>query len=71
MLFALRHPDCRSGPCLVWRVTGGGRAARAAGPASTTASSIAAAQQGGMGAVCDMELWRERIAARPGDPRCG
>jgi pimeloyl-ACP methyl ester carboxylesterase len=63
LLFALRHPqDVRS--LLLWRVTGGRFAAERLAN-QYYGQFIAAAQQGGMAAVCEMEHFRERIAARP------
>ena len=62
VLFALRYPGLVRG-LMLWRVTGGRFAAqRLAG--NYYGQFIAAAEQGGMAAVCEMEHFRERIAAR-------
>lgn len=63
ILFALRHPAATQG-LLLWRVTGGGRAARRLAQ-RYYGDPIAAAQQRGMAAVCEMEHFRERIEERP------
>jgi len=63
ILFALRHPASVQG-LLLWRVTGGGRAARRLAQ-RYYGDPIAAAQQGGMAAVCQMEHFKERIEERP------
>lgn len=63
IVFALRHPSVTQG-LLLWRVTGGGRAARRLAK-RYYGDPIAAAQQGGMAAVCEMEHFRERIEERP------
>lgn len=63
LLFYLRHrADVRG--LLLFRVTGGAFAAERL-PENYYAQFIRAAEQGGMSAVCAMEHWRERIAARP------
>ncbi len=63
ILFALRHPEAAQG-LLLWRVTGGGRAARRLAQ-RYYGEPIEAAQQGGMAAVCAMEFFKERIEERP------
>lgn len=63
LLFALRHPEAVKG-LLLWRVTGGRFACERLAH-EYYGQYIEAAQKGGMVAVCDMEHWRERIAARP------
>ncbi len=62
LLFALRHPEAVRG-LLLWRVTGGRFACERLAQ-EYYGQYIAAAQQGSMAAVCEMEHWRERIAAR-------
>jgi len=63
LILALRHPaDVRG--LLLWRVTGGAHAAGHLANQYYT-SHIAAAQQGGMAAVCAMEHWSEVIKANP------
>jgi len=63
MILTLRRPaDVRG--LLLWRVTGGAYAARHLTNQYYT-SHIETAQRGGMAAVCDMEHWREVIAANP------
>ena len=63
LLFALRHPEAVRG-LLLWRVTGGRFACERLAE-EYYGQSIAAAKQGGMAAVCEMEHWKERIDARP------
>ncbi len=63
ILFALRHPECVQG-LLLWRVTGGGVAARRLAQ-KYYGELIVAAKQGGMAAVCESEHFKERIAERP------
>jgi len=63
LLFALRHPQSVRG-LLLWRVTGGRFACERLAE-EYYGQFITAAKAGGMAAVCDMEHWKERIAARP------
>jgi pimeloyl-ACP methyl ester carboxylesterase len=63
LLFALRHPDAVRG-LLLWRVTGGRFACERLAQ-EYYGQYISAAQEGGMAAICEMEHWKERIAARP------
>lgn len=63
LLFALRHPEAVRG-LLLWRVTGGRFACERLAQ-EYYGQYIAAAQDGGMAAVCEMEHWKERIAERP------
>jgi pimeloyl-ACP methyl ester carboxylesterase len=63
LLFALRHPDAVRA-LLLWRVTGGRFACERLAQ-EYYGQYIEAAKQGGMAAVCAMEHWQERIAARP------
>ena len=63
LLFALRHPESVRA-LLLWRVTGGRFACERLAE-EYYGQFIAAAQAGGMAAVCEMEHWKERIAARP------
>ncbi len=63
LLFALRYPGAVRG-LLLWRITGGRFAAQRLAH-NYYGQFIAAAQQGGMAAVCGMEHFRECIAARP------
>ncbi|MBM4260045.1 MAG: alpha/beta hydrolase [Deltaproteobacteria bacterium] len=63
LLFALRHPESVRA-LLLWRVTGGRFACERLAE-EYYGQFIAAAQKGGMAAVCEMEHWKERIAARP------
>jgi len=65
LLFALRHPEAVRA-LLLWRVTGGRFACERLAQ-EYYGQYIEAAQQGGMAAVCQMEHWQERIAARPGN----
>ncbi len=63
LLFALRHPESVRA-LLLWRVTGGRFACERLAE-EYYGQFITAARSGGMAAVCDMEHWKERIAARP------
>jgi pimeloyl-ACP methyl ester carboxylesterase len=63
MLVYLRHPEAVRG-LLLMRVTGGAFAAGRL-PGMYYGQFIAAAQQGGMAAVCATEQYQERIAANP------
>jgi pimeloyl-ACP methyl ester carboxylesterase len=63
LLFALRHPEAVQA-LLLWRVTGGRFACERLAH-EYYGQYIEAAQKGGMSAVCEMEHWKERIAARP------
>jgi pimeloyl-ACP methyl ester carboxylesterase len=63
LLFALRHPEAVRG-LLLWRVTGGRFACERLAQ-EYYGQYMTAAEQGGMAAVCEMEHWQERIAARP------
>jgi pimeloyl-ACP methyl ester carboxylesterase len=63
LLFALHHPAAVRG-LLLWRVTGGRFACERLAH-EYYGQYIAAAERGGMAAVCEMEHWQERIAARP------
>lgn len=63
LLFALRHATAIRG-LLLWRVTGGRFACERLAQ-EYYGQYIAAAERGGMAAVCEMEHWQERIAARP------
>ena len=63
LLFALRHPESVRA-LLLWRVTGGRFACERLAE-EYYGQYITAAKAGGMTAVCAMEHWRERIAARP------
>ncbi|HEY7554203.1 MAG TPA: alpha/beta hydrolase [Candidatus Binatia bacterium] len=65
LLFALRHPEAVRA-LLLWRVTGGRFACERLAQ-EYYGQFIEAAKQGGMAAVCEMEHWKERIAARPGN----
>jgi pimeloyl-ACP methyl ester carboxylesterase len=62
LLFALRHPEAVRG-LLLWRVTGGRFACERLAQ-EYYGQYIAAAKQGGMAAVCEMEHWKERIEAK-------
>jgi len=62
ILYALRFPTAVKG-LLIWRVTGGGTAARRLARNYYT-QYIEAAQSGGMAAVCDTEHFKARIAER-------
>ena len=68
LLFALRHPEATRG-LLLWRVTGGRFACERLAE-EYYGQYIAAAKQGGMAKVCEMEHWKERIEATTGEPRC-
>jgi len=63
LLFALRHPEAVRA-LLLWRVTGGRFACERLAE-EYYGQFITAAKSGGMAAVCAMEHWKERIAARP------
>ncbi|MBI1996798.1 MAG: alpha/beta hydrolase [Deltaproteobacteria bacterium] len=63
LLFALRHPDAVRA-LLLWRVTGGRFACERLAQ-EYYGQYMTAAKEGGMAAVCEMEHWKERIAARP------
>ena len=63
LILALRRPGDVRG-LLLWRVTGGEHAAVHLANQYYT-SHIEAAQKGGMAAVCDMDHWKEVIAANP------
>ena len=62
LLFALRHPEAVRG-LMLWRVTGGRFACERLAQ-EYYGQYMAAAKQGGMAAVCEMEHWKERIEAR-------
>jgi pimeloyl-ACP methyl ester carboxylesterase len=63
LLFALRHPNAVRA-LLLWRVTGGRFACERLAE-EYYGQYITAAHRGGMAAVCEMEHWKERVAARP------
>jgi len=63
LLFTLRHPQAVKA-LLLWRVTGGRFACERLAQ-EYYGQFIEAAKRGGMAAVCEMEHWKERIAARP------
>ena len=63
LILALRHPEAVRG-LLLWRVTGGEHAAVHLANQYYTSHSEAA-RNGGMAAVCDMDHWKEVIAANP------
>lgn len=63
ILYAMRYPSDVLG-MLLWRVTGGGRAAQRLAK-RYYGDPIAAAREGGMAAVCAMEHFAECIKARP------
>ena len=63
LLFALRHPEAVS-KLLLWRVTGGGFAAKRLAE-KYYGLYIRTAREGGMTAVCKTEEFAERIADRP------
>jgi len=63
LLFALKYPQ-RVRALLLWRVTGGAFAARRL-TENYYDQYIRAARQGGMAAVCALDHFKERIAARP------
>lgn len=62
ILYALRFPQAVEG-LLIWRVTGGGTAARRLARNYYT-QYIEVAQQGGMAAICETEHFKARIAER-------
>jgi pimeloyl-ACP methyl ester carboxylesterase len=62
LLVALRHPDAVRG-LMLWRVTGGRFACERLAK-EYYGQYMAAAEKGGMAAVCEMEHWKERIEAR-------
>lgn len=63
LLFALRHPEAVRG-LLLWRITGGRFAAQRLAR-QYYGQFIAAAEQGGMAAVCATEHFSERIQDQP------
>jgi pimeloyl-ACP methyl ester carboxylesterase len=63
LLFALRHPEACRG-LLLWRVTGGRFACERLAQ-NYYQQYIDAARQGGMKAVCELEHFKERCAAKP------
>jgi pimeloyl-ACP methyl ester carboxylesterase len=63
MLFYLKYPQAVRG-LLLLRVTGGAFAAGRL-PEQYYGQFIRAAKEGGMAAICAMDLWKERIAANP------
>ncbi len=63
LLFALRYPGAVRG-LLLWRITGGRFAAQRLAE-NYYGRFIAAAQAGGMAAVCEMEHFSECVKARP------
>jgi pimeloyl-ACP methyl ester carboxylesterase len=63
LLFAMRHPQATRG-MLLWRVTGGGAAAKRLAQ-RYYGQYIPIAKQGGMAAVCATEEFSERIRERP------
>ncbi len=63
MVLTLRRPEDVRG-LLLWRVTGGAYAAERLTNQYYT-SHIAAAEQGGMAAVCRLDHWKEVIQANP------
>lgn len=63
LLLALRHPRAVRG-LLLWRVTGGRRAAERLSE-KYYGQYIKLAEQGGMAAVCESQEFRERIEERP------
>jgi pimeloyl-ACP methyl ester carboxylesterase len=63
LILALRHPEDVRG-LLLWRVTGGEHAAVHLANQYYT-SHIEAAKAGGMAAVCELDHWKEVIAANP------
>ena len=65
VLFALKYPHAVRA-LLLWRVTGGAFAA-ARLTENYYGKYIRAAQDGGMDAVCALDHFQERIAARPGN----
>jgi pimeloyl-ACP methyl ester carboxylesterase len=63
VLFALRHPEACRG-LLLWRITGG-RFACERLAINYYQQYMDAARQGGMKAVCELEHFKERCAAKP------
>jgi pimeloyl-ACP methyl ester carboxylesterase len=63
LLFAMRHPQATRG-MLLWRVTGGGAAAKRLAQ-RYYGQYIPIAKQGGMSAICATEEFSERIRERP------
>ena len=63
LLFAMRHPRATRG-MLLWRVTGGGAAAKRLAQ-RYYGQYIPIARQGGMAAICATEEFSERIQERP------
>jgi pimeloyl-ACP methyl ester carboxylesterase len=63
LLFALKYPQAVRA-LLLWRVTGGAFAAQRL-TENYYGQYIRAAQHGGMAAVCELDHFKERIAARP------
>src|SRR5439155_21892917 len=63
LLFALKYQQAVRA-LLLWRVTGGAFAAQRL-TENYYGQYIRAAQQGGMAAVCELDHFKERIAARP------
>jgi pimeloyl-ACP methyl ester carboxylesterase len=63
LLFALKYPRAVYA-LLLWRVTGGAFAAQRL-TENYYGQYIRAAQHGGMAAVCELDHFKERIAARP------
>jgi pimeloyl-ACP methyl ester carboxylesterase len=63
LLFALKYPRAVRA-LLLWRVTGGAFAAQRL-TENYYGQYIRAAQHGGMAAVCELDHFKERIAARP------
>src|SRR6476646_9746865 len=63
VLFALKYPQAVRA-LLLWRVTGGAFAAQRL-TENYYGQYIRAARQGGMTAVCELDHFKERIAARP------
>ena len=63
LILARRHPEAVRG-LLLWRVTGGAHAATHLANQYYTAH-IEAAKAGGMAAVCQLDHWKEVIAANP------
>ncbi len=63
MLFGIRHPEATRA-LLLLRVTGGPFAAGRL-PENYYGRFIKAAEEGGMEAICETDVWSERIAANP------
>ena len=63
LLFAMRHPRAARG-MLLWRITGGGAAAKRLAQ-RYYGQYIHTAKQGGMAAICATEEFSERIRVRP------